>query len=197
MKLTINEVSGTIDKIAHNHKNKTFSYYDKDDIYQQVWNICIEALPSFRSDRGEVEHFLRCVVKNRLCNIYNSVNRISRCPCNKCDFYDKDTDECTALGKKEKCKRYESYRLSTETQKRLNSCKSYESIPEGENGFYPTPDMNLMADDLYWEIVHSLPDNYTEDFMRMISGERINSFRKADIRIAVREILNGEKTEED
>jgi len=58
-----------IKKIATNRQNNTFAYFTKDDIYQEIWILCIEALSSYNAKKGNLENFLNKHVSNRLKNL--------------------------------------------------------------------------------------------------------------------------------
>lgn len=59
-----------IDKIAKQRKDKhTFAYFESKDISQEVWKLCMEALESYDSSKGELEHFLNRHVTHRLKNL--------------------------------------------------------------------------------------------------------------------------------
>ena len=57
-----------IERISNEHCFKTFGYLKEEDLRNEIWIICLEKLSDFNYDRGELEHFLRVSVKNRLIN---------------------------------------------------------------------------------------------------------------------------------
>lgn len=66
-----------IEKVALNHKNKTFNYYTTEDIYQIVWTIALEKLSDFNINKTlekkpekALEHWLNTIISNRLSNLY-------------------------------------------------------------------------------------------------------------------------------
>lgn len=66
-----------IQKIAQTRRNNFFAYYEGDDIQQEVWVFCLEALERYnpvKASRGlsidkQIEHFLNHHVANRLKNL--------------------------------------------------------------------------------------------------------------------------------
>lgn len=59
-----------IDKIAKSRQNKnTFAYYDKKDIYQEIWALCLDALKRYKPENGELENFLNTHVSHRIKNL--------------------------------------------------------------------------------------------------------------------------------
>lgn len=69
-KRLINQATPIIEKIAKSRKTKDyFAYYTPEDIYQEVWLLCLEALPRYEKKLGELEHFLNKHISNRLKNL--------------------------------------------------------------------------------------------------------------------------------
>ncbi len=65
-----------IKKIAKQQKNKSFAYFEEEDIEQQVWVFCLEAIERYDSKKSKqknieknIEHFLNSHVSNRLKNL--------------------------------------------------------------------------------------------------------------------------------
>ena len=58
-----------IQKIVNSRKRNTFAYYTEEDISQEIWILCIEALKSYDEKRGCLEHFLNTHISNRLKNL--------------------------------------------------------------------------------------------------------------------------------
>ncbi len=74
--LTQAEVVEIVEKIARTHNHKTFGFYTKADIHQEIWIIVLEKLPEFQMSRGttkdvgkSLEHWLNSVVSKRLLNL--------------------------------------------------------------------------------------------------------------------------------
>lgn len=78
-----------ITRIANEHSNKKFGYLTNSDMKGEIWVICLERLEDFDFERGNLEHFLRCVVHNRLINRFKDMTKTVKLPCIKCPFYDK------------------------------------------------------------------------------------------------------------
>lgn len=59
-----------IDKIAKSRSNNgAFAYYCKDDISQEVWCMCLEAMKRYDPEVGPIENYLSRHVANRLKNL--------------------------------------------------------------------------------------------------------------------------------
>lgn len=61
------ETHRLIDSIAANASHRrAFPGYAPEDIIQEAWIICLEALPKYDKSRGPLERYLRVCVTNRL-----------------------------------------------------------------------------------------------------------------------------------
>lgn len=59
-----------IDRIAKSRSiNGSFAYYQKTDVYQEVWCMCLEAMDRYDATIGPVENYLVRHVTNRLKNL--------------------------------------------------------------------------------------------------------------------------------
>lgn len=75
--ITEKELTAIIEKVANNHDHKTFGFYTKGDIHQEIWIIVLEKLAEFdvkKTKTGNIgkslEHWLNSVVSKRLINLY-------------------------------------------------------------------------------------------------------------------------------
>lgn len=66
-----------VNRVAMNHRQKTFDFYCPQDIEQEVWIIALRAAPAFKMPKARaesllkaVEHWLNRVVSTRLTNLY-------------------------------------------------------------------------------------------------------------------------------
>ncbi len=59
-----------IERLANNRSaNGAFAYYEKGDVYQEIWCMCLEALDRYDSRIGPIENFLVRHVTNRIKNL--------------------------------------------------------------------------------------------------------------------------------
>lgn len=66
----LEEATPTINKIAKVKKrNDCFAYYTEDDIHQEVWILCLDALKRYKSTIAKLENFLNNHVTNRIKNL--------------------------------------------------------------------------------------------------------------------------------
>lgn len=66
----LEEAAPIIQRLARiRRKNGGFAYYEKDDISQEVWALCLDALDRYDVDIGPLENYLVRHVSNRLKNL--------------------------------------------------------------------------------------------------------------------------------
>lgn len=66
----LNEAYPIIEKIAKSRSGcGAFAYYCKDDIRQEVWCMCLEAMARYNPEVGPIENYLARHVANRLKNL--------------------------------------------------------------------------------------------------------------------------------
>jgi len=66
----LEEAYPVIDKLAKSRSvNGAFAYFEPEDIYQEIWRMCLEALERYDQNIGPVENYLVTHVTNRLKNL--------------------------------------------------------------------------------------------------------------------------------
>ena len=66
----LNEANPVIHKLARSRSaNGAFAYYENNDVYQEIWSLCLEALERYDPDIGPIENYLVRHVTNRLKNL--------------------------------------------------------------------------------------------------------------------------------
>lgn len=65
----LDEAYPIIEKIAKSRSGGAFAYYCNDDIEQEVWRMCLEAMASYDPKIGPIENYLARHVANRLKNL--------------------------------------------------------------------------------------------------------------------------------
>ena len=59
-----------IDRLAKSRSiNGSFAYYESEDVSQEIWFMCLEAMKNYDSERGPIENFLVTHVTNRFKNL--------------------------------------------------------------------------------------------------------------------------------
>lgn len=69
-KKILDEAEPIIDKLAKSRSsNGAFAYYETNDVYQEIWYMCLDALGRYNPEIGPIEHYLVRHVTNRLKNL--------------------------------------------------------------------------------------------------------------------------------
>ncbi len=64
------ETYDIIDKLAKSRSSRgSFAYYQRDDIYQEIWCMCLEAMGRYDNTIGPIENYLVRHVTNRMKNL--------------------------------------------------------------------------------------------------------------------------------
>lgn len=180
-----------IERISREHSHKTFGYLDEGDLRNEIWTICLEKLPDFDYERGELEHFLRVAVKNRLVNRFKDITKSVRSPCPRCPFYRPDeTPDCGKCGdEKHLCSKWRKYQLSIESRNSLLNA----SEPQCERA---TSDnvLNRIAGSEIKEIIFKKIDpSYRHDLTQLISGGKISKQRLKRLKREITRIIDDKR----
>ena len=66
----LNNAYPIIERLAKNRSaNGSFAHYESNDVYQEVWRMCLEALERYDPNIGPIENYLVRHVTNRLKNL--------------------------------------------------------------------------------------------------------------------------------
>ncbi len=82
-------VQNVINMVA---RHNTFGSYTKEDIGQEIWVLCLEALPRYDGKRS-LYNFMLTHVKHRLKNLKRDRYFRHECPCKLCSFKDQGFTE--------------------------------------------------------------------------------------------------------
>lgn len=174
-----------IDTISKQHSNKVFGYFDKDDLKNEIWTICLEKLKDFNGKRGELEHFLRVSVRNRLINKFKDVTKIVKSPCLNCPMYcpGKEID-CKEFGlNKHQCDKYNNYKLHVESRNSLLNVTEPKFEPFQSGDFLD----KIAANEIIEKIKPLIPNEHRLDFNNFISGnlsrKKISKLKKIILKI--------------
>ena len=154
-----------IQQIASQRKNNhTFAHYTGEDIEQEIWVMCLDALCRYNPATGPLEHFLNSHVSNRLKNL-------------KRDRYFRP-GSCVATSGAAKTRMNLINALPLD-----NSDITEDSIVLGAASAEPDPLMQLLADETRDYITDRLPPDMKPIFFAVMSGNNIrqpimDKFRK-------------------
>ena len=164
----------TINKIAKSRKQKhKFAYFSPEDIYQEIWILCLDALSRYKPECGEIEHYLNSHVTNRLKNLKR--DKYFRPDINNQSLTQNRINLVNAVG-------IDNVKISEKT-KFLAS-----SSPEMD------PFLSLEAEDTKKYILDTLPPYLVEHFNNLLMGKKIKKNILEEIRgwvtIILKEINN-------
>lgn len=162
---TTPEDLATIQKVADILAPRfTFGYYDLDDIKQEIFMFCLDALPRFNpAKKTSLYTYLYTHAKNRLSNLKR--NKLERPEKNRC--------QC---GVCKKCRRLMAKRS-------LASGVRLDDVDENAVLFNETSNLaNQLVDE-------RLPYQYRKDYLKLLDGAPLPSGRKAKLKAIIQNIL--------
>lgn len=167
----LNEAYPIIEKIAKNRSsNGSFAYYVTDDIEQEVWCLCLEALRRYNSEIGPIENYLVKHVANRLKNL-------------KRDRYFRPGSDIPSSG-------FAKARMNLVNALPLGDGNIADQgvllcgVPINTD-----PVDYLLCEETYIYIQERLPENLLQPFEELINNNKVRSQVVDIIRVHVSEIL--------
>lgn len=161
--MTQEQIFQVIQKVAKNHRNKSFGYFTEEDIEQEVWIIALEKLPKFEESKGKhkdatksLEHWLNTIVSNTLKNLYRDKFEVPQ-------------------------------RLRTDKKNNLVSPMNFDDIGERQDS---SDFFALLENKELWNIIIDQLSDYDIDILdSLLSGENIGSYYKSKIINKIKKIL--------
>ena len=166
------EASPIIEKIANSRKNKhKFSYYRAEDIHQEIWALCLDALERYNPSFGKLENYLNSHVSNRIKNLKR--DRYFRPEVNEVNKHRTQTriNLVNAIPIDD---------ISNEENLNFISSASPENDPFEE----------LKCENLREFIIDKLPVYLVEPFNKLVSGQKIKGCHLKEIRFIVSKIMD-------
>jgi len=172
----LEEATPIINKIARvKKKNDCFAYYTEDDIHQEVWILCLDALKRYKSTIAKLENFLNNHVTNRIKNL-------------KRDKYFRPDAQVSETGP---------------ARTRMNLVNALP-IGDGDlienNGSLLSgskmsidPSKHLIADELSDYILNRLSPDLAISFYLVTHGNKLRKPMLEELQVAVRDILKEKK----
>lgn len=179
-----------IERIAAEHSSKKFGYLTENDLKNEIWVICLEKLEDYSAESGELEHFLRVCVKNRLVNRFKEITKSVRSPCPRCPFFKEgQTPDCGKFGEeKGLCGKWRNYQLSIESRNSLLNA----SEPQEER-YIDTSALGKMASSEIKDLVLSkIEQKYKHDLNKLVSGQKLSKQKAKKLKVAILAILEAE-----
>jgi len=161
-----------INKLAKQRKNKhTFAYFESEDIFQEIWLLCLDALERYDPKCGKLENFLSKHLSHRITNL-------------KRDKYfrpEKDPD------------------LSKRTWNRINIINAipigHNDISNSSKSTYNSLNQKDPLDvcitiELKEFIINKLPKDMIKNFELLMNGERLKKRILTPLREKLLEIID-------
>lgn len=167
--------------------NFTFGYYEAEDIKQEIWIMCLEALPKFDKNRGaSLKTFLLVHCKNRLISLKrNKTSRIVL-PClDKCPHWDDELQECSKYRKRSNCKDYSKWQSTINDKNKIFALMELDDT----EAYYETDILeDIHKDELLSYIDENIPAKYRNNYLQFIEGGKLSTYSKNVIRDLVKRL---------
>lgn len=181
------KVEDIIFRISNEHSHKKFGYLTEEDLKNEIWVICLEKLKDFDYSRGELEHFLRVSVHNRLVNKFKEITKSVRPPCPRCRFFKEgEFPDCGKFGEnKDYCDKWRAYQISIESRNSLLNAAE-DKVERKEDQYISD---RIAAHEIKDLVSKYIGRSYRNDFNRMVAGEKISKQRLKKLKVEIYRIL--------
>lgn len=167
----LDEAYPIIERLAKNRSaNGAFAYYDNNDVYQEVWGMCLEALRRYDPTIGPIENYLVKHVTNRIKNL-------------KRDKYFRPGFDVSTSGLA-RTRMNLINALPLDGGDVVGQCVLLGSTPANID-----PVAYILCDETLAYIRERLPEGLRESFEDMINNNRVRSSFVEEVRQAVATIL--------
>lgn len=188
------KVIDIINKIAtqHSRTKKKFGYLTQEDLFNEIWVICLEKLQDFDQERGDLERFLRVTVKNRLINRSKDITKLIKSPCPTCPFHKIGIPgDCKKFGEnRHQCDKWAKYQLNKQSRDSLINAAEEKVQRETSDTILS----ELSNEEFIKGIQGKIAEKYLRDFEEFISGGELPSFKINRLRKHIKEILKQDKS---
>jgi len=177
-----------IERIANEHSNKVFGYLDKDDLKNEIWVICLEQIDTYDDSKGNLENYLRVLVKNRMINRFKDITKSVRPPCPRCPHYDpgNSPSDCAEYGHdRHKCSKWRNYILSVESRNSLLNAMEQQIDREHDSCVIN----NTMGKELIELAESGLVPSLFQDLKRVMNGNKVSKQRKIRLYSELKKLL--------
>ncbi len=166
----LDEAYPIIEKIAKvRSPNGGFAYYESDDIHQEIWCMCLDAMGRYKPSTGPIENFLVTHITNRLKNL-------------KRDNYFRPGSCAVSSGlARTRMDLVNALPLSSET---VDNCSLWCSVPSSVD-----PVEHLLCAETIEYIVDCLPDRLVDVFESILNNNTVHPSLLYEIRQQVASIL--------
>jgi len=167
----LHEAYPIIDRIAKSRStNGAFAYYEKTDVYQEIWALCLEAMGRYNPDIGPIENYLVRHVTNRMKNL-------------KRDKYFRPGCDISSSG-------LAKTRMNLVNALSLGVCETANhGTLLGSSIINVDPVKHILCDETLFYIRERLPQDLLGPFEDLVENNKIRSAVVSDLRHNIAEIL--------
>ncbi len=168
-----------IERIAQHRRRNVFAYYDSNDVKQEIWVLCLQALDKFDPTKvspgipikKQIEHFLNNHVSNRMKNL-------------KRDKYFRPQPIKSGVNRAK-------IRMDLVNALPLDICETKEGIiPLGSASRNHDPVSHSLAKETIEFIEFRLPPHLKTPFIDLLSGNKVSNPTKIKLQELIKEILS-------
>jgi DNA-directed RNA polymerase specialized sigma24 family protein len=166
----LDEAYPIIEKLAKSRsRNGGFAYYEPDDVYQEIWGMCLDAIDRYDPTTGPIENFLVVHVTNRLKNL-------------KRDNYFRPGNDVVSSG------------LARTRMDLINALPLNDEVADNRSlwcSVSPNDDPadRLSCNETVEYIIDRLPDHLTEVFESLLNNSPVRTVLLDEVRHCVADIL--------
>ena len=174
-----------------------FGFYEIEDLKQEAVLRSLEAINNKTYDDSKsLEKYLFMVVQNHFKNLLRKYRQKNEPPCLTCPLFDPEMkfskNQCTKFVNKDDCSEYSNFDKKYKARQSILSPADLSSISEDQQAQLVVEYdyvKTLEDTELYECINRCLPPLLRADFLRMLSGVRINVENTRQVQKAVAIIL--------
>lgn len=151
-----------------------FSYYDKEDIAQEVRLLCLQIIEDFDSSKGGLYTYLFIYCRNYLLDIRRSKYKKTIHPCTICEFYE---GKCTKHNNTEECAKYwRDLKINMKKRDLATVHPIFDKV-------YYEVDFATMFDnkEVCEEIDRAIPANMRHNYIKFLEGISINNYDRVRV----------------
>lgn len=161
----------------------TFGSYTKQDISQEIWLMCLEALPRFDNKRS-LYNFLLTHVKHRLKNLKRNKFFRHECPCKLCSFKEQGKTEHEDG---QYCARYLKWYEMNLSKSSLASSLGRDFDRDAYVDECESHEETVARKDLFDSIEANIPAHLRKLYLKLKSGINISKIEREEVLVFLRE----------
>lgn len=163
----------------------TFGIYDENDIYQEIFLLCCDALERFDNKRP-LANFLHVHCKNRLSNLRRNLFHRNDPPCLLCH---QTIGNRTPHEDGQFCDKYKAWKKRNDSKRNLMAPLDLSNISDENEKGTKIYDESLEVAEILKIIDIYLDVGLRATYLRMRAGENVPKSKRTEIERAIKDIL--------